>query len=544
MFRLLWQADSSPSKLFFGEEGLASETGIQQGDPFGPALFALTIDEAARGVQSEFNVWYLDDATLGGSPEGVRDDLVALLDKLAAIGLEVNSSKCEISILNDDSAEATEAVFRAVLPEVKVIRGSDLTLLGAPLGVDRIPGILLEKKEGLDRMTDKLELLERHQAFVLLKNVFAIPKLQYILRATPAYLCRGELDIFDRALFDSLGRVTNVSFTGESGKQAGFPVSFGGLGCRRAGDIALPSFLASMNSVGELVEAILSKVHIADTNELADAVEAWRGLCGGASLPDEPGCQKGWDLPIVQRSREEMLREADQVSRARLLATAQKESGAWLNALPVSSLGTLLDSESFRVAIALRVGADICIPHSCRCGGMMDGKGLHGLSCRYSAGRHPRHSAMNDVVKRALLKAGLPSVLEPPGLDRGDGSRPDGITVFPFSRGRSLVWDCTCVDTFAGVHLIRQAVEAGAAAGVAEERKRRKYAALAEAHQFEPIAVETMGVYGTSTGHILRAIGRRLVEATGEATWFHKNLGIAIQRGNAFSILSAGRESF
>ena len=41
-------------------------------------------------------------------------------------------------------------------------------------------------------------------------------------------------------------------------KQSGFPVNFGGLGCRRAEDIALPSFLASMNSVGELVETILS----------------------------------------------------------------------------------------------------------------------------------------------------------------------------------------------------------------------------------------------------------------------------------------------
>ena len=148
------------------------------------------------------------------------------------------------------------------------------------------------------------------------------------------------------------------------------------------------------------------------------------------------------------------------------------------------------------------------------------------------------------IPKRALLKAGLPSVLEPPGSDRGDGSRPDGITVFPFSRGRSLVWDCTSVDTFAGVHLNRSAVEAGAAAGAAEERKRRKYAALAEAHQFEPIAVETIGVYSTSTGHILRAIGRRLVEATGEDTWFYQNLGITIQRDNAFSILFAGRESF
>ena len=106
------------------------------------------------------------------------------------------------------------------------------------------------------------------------------------------------------------------------------------------------------------------------------------GASGGAPLPDDPSRQKAWDLSIVERNWENMLRVADQVSRARLLATAQRESGAWLNALPVSTLGTLLDSESFRVAIALRVGADVCIPHSCRCGGRMDSRGLHGLSCR------------------------------------------------------------------------------------------------------------------------------------------------------------------
>ena len=83
---------------------------------------------------------------------------------------------------------------------------------------------------------------------------------------------------------------------------------------------------------------------------------------------------------------------------------------------------------------------------------------------------------MNDVVKRALQKTGLPSVLEPPGLYRGDGSCPDGIAVFQFSGGRSLVWDCTCVDTFAWVHLNRSAMEAGIAADSAKERKRREYA--------------------------------------------------------------------
>ena len=268
-------------------------------------------------------------------------------------------------------------------------------------------------------------------------------------------MCGEELSVFDRALFDSLGRVANVSLEGDVCKQAGLPVSLCGLGCKRAGDIALPSFIASMNSVGELVEIILSRINIADTDELAEAVESWRGASGGSSLPDDTRRQKAWDLPIVKKNWDNMLLEADQVSKARLMATAQKESGAWLNALQVSSLGTLLDPESFRVAIGLRVGADVCIPHSCRCGGRMDSRGLHGLSCKYSAGRFPRHSAMNDVIKRALQKAGLPSVLEPPGLDRGEGSHVDGITVFPFSGDRSLVWDCMCVDTFAGAHLNR-----------------------------------------------------------------------------------------
>ena len=276
-----------------------------------------------------------------------------------------------------------------------------------------------------------------------------------------------------------------MSLEGDVRKQAGLPVNFGGLGCRRVEDIAMPSFLASMNSVGELVEPIISRINIADTNELAEAVESWRGV-GGSLLPDDLSRQKAWDLPIVKRNWENMLRVADQVSRARLLATAQRENGAWLNALPVSSFGTLLDSDSFRVAIALRVGADVCISHSCNSGGRMDSMGLHGLS-----------------------------VLEPPGLDSRGGSCPDGKRVFPFSGGRSLVWDFTCVDTFAGVHLNRSAMEAGTAANSPEERKRRKYAALVEAHQFEPIEVETMGVYGESTGVILRAIGHRLVEATG-----------------------------
>ena len=42
----------------------------------------------------------------------------------------------------------------------------------------------------------------------------------------------------------------------------------------------------------------------------------------------------------------------------------------------------------------------------------MDALGLHGLSCKYSGGRHPRHAALNECVRRALQRAGVPSLLE------------------------------------------------------------------------------------------------------------------------------------
>ena len=60
----------------------------------------------------------------------------------------------------------------------------------------------------------------------------------------------------------------------------------------------------------------------------------------------------------------------------------------------------------------------------------MDAFDTHPLSCRFSAGRIPSHSALNDVVRRGLFAAGIPSMLVPSDLDRGDGKRPDGIMVY------------------------------------------------------------------------------------------------------------------
>ncbi len=63
------------------------------------------------------------------------------------------------------------------------------------------------------------------------------------------------------------------------------------------------------------------------------------------------------------------------------------------------------------------------------CGAEVSSLGLHGLCCRKSEGRHSRHASLNDIIKRSLSTAGIPSRLEPPGLSCSDGQRPDGMTL-------------------------------------------------------------------------------------------------------------------
>ena len=277
-------------------------------------------------------------------------------------------------------------------------------------------------------------------------------------------------------------------------------------------------------------------------DEYSTALDVWKQA--DLSVPSVISKQRCWDVIRCQSFVESFKPTLDQHSLACFVAASQPKSGAWLNALPSSSIGTLLDDDSLRIGIAIRLGLRVCESHACRCGSIVDEFGLHPLSCRFSAGRFPRHAALNDVVKRGLEAAGFPSQLEPVGLDRGDGKRPDGITLFPFKNGKALLWDATCTDTFSRGNLLRSATAPGSAALAAEEAKSTKYASFEPRFLFCPVAVETSGVLGPRTFSFLQDIGRlasRLRNDPRETEWLFERISLAIIRGNAHSILTAGK---
>ena len=83
----------------------------------------------------------------------------------------------------------------------------------------------------------------------------------------------------------------------------------------------------------------------------------------------------------------------------------------------------------------------MCVPHLCRCDSPVDARGLHSIFCKQAPGRSSTHHMLNDLVARAF--AAVP--VEPVGLVRQDGKRPDGLTLIPFEGGRSLTWDVTVI---------------------------------------------------------------------------------------------------
>ena len=470
----------------------------------------------------------------------MADDFLRLEKEAAKLGLKLNRGKCEVT----GHTSASRDLFTSLGIDLIETELKDLTLLGSPL----LPGtavdtVLTSKREELEIIASRLPLLSAHDSLFLLRNVVSTPRLLYTLRTAP---CTGSAELlrYDDLLRSTLTVTLNVDLTDPGWHQATLPIRWGGLGVRSAVSLAAPAYLASAAKTADLVLHLLPpNMKQAMDASIDVAFQAWQGaVAETAVVPTgvKSGIQRSWDDPCCAMTALILLEEApDDQSKARLRASQQATSGAWLKALPLPSVGLHLENDTIRIAVGLRLGLTLCEPHVCHCGTQVDARGTHGLACKRSAGRHPRHGLLNDVIHRAMLQAQIPSAKEPSGLMPFSGKRPDGASMIPWARGRCLAWDVTAPDTLAQSHVQGSAVCAGAAAAKAEASKIAKYTEISTTHVFIPLAFETLGAWGEQARNFVSELGRRLMAITGdmrETDFLRQRLSIAIQRGNALSI--------
>ena len=146
---------------------------------------------------------------------------------------------------------------------------------------------------------------------------------------------------------------------------------------------------------------------------------------------DDQKKQKKWYQPIAENRLRELENVSTQQDNVRLQGAKCRGSGDWINTLPSSTLKLKLTPEPFRIASSLRLGANFSSPFTCVCGAQADLKCIHALSCAKSSSRHTRNRLGNEAIKRAFCLSDIQSSLEPVGLSRDDGKRPDNITLSP-----------------------------------------------------------------------------------------------------------------
>ena len=290
-------------------------------------------------------------------------DFNTILQSSSSFGLELNESKCDVIFGGMDEVCSMSALeqIHSVAPNIRVIQPHEAILLGAPLTSEALDPILSLKIDDVRRLSSRLVALHAHDALFLLRNCLAIPKLLYILRTAPMWKIHEGLNTFDETVRQALQSVCNINMDNSTWTQATLPTSKGGLGVRRASNLALPAFLTSCYGTHDLVSSLLPPVELGNDPLLREALNLWEANTTCPLPPEEMrGRQRRWDELLTQKTHEDLLEAAtDSITRARLLSTATKESGAWLNVLPIPHLGTKLDDDSILIATGLRLGATL-----------------------------------------------------------------------------------------------------------------------------------------------------------------------------------------
>ena len=191
-----------------------------------------------------------------------------------------------------------------------------------------------------------------------------------------------SLQLFDSSLRSALQRICNSGFSDSQWLQASLSVRDGGLRVRRVSSLALPAYLASAASTLSLQNEILSGCAGSEDTFFQTYLLSWSDSFG--DVPESlPAKQSIWDRPGIAADRalvESNLSTSFQLASFR--AASSPHSGDWLFALPISPCGLCLDDEAVRIAVSVRLGMAICVPHNCHCGSLVDAHGLHSFVCR------------------------------------------------------------------------------------------------------------------------------------------------------------------
>ena len=128
------------------------------------------------------------------------------------------------------------------------------------------------------------------------------------------------------------------------------------------------AFLATAASTFNRQNRILSEnLALIPDISVTDTLAIWSELSNNQIINESQKItQKALDDKITDIQLKKLLNNATlPEGKARLLAAKEPQSGAWLNAAPMTAIGLRLSDEAIRISIGLRLGLNLCEPYVC-----------------------------------------------------------------------------------------------------------------------------------------------------------------------------------
>ena len=394
---------------------LSSTSGVDQGDPLAPLLFAFgfkphleQLEEDLRALAAERGLdpnrvhvlAYLDDVTLLVPPEIATEALAAADAAFRGFGLQLRADKTQVWSLRSQCPAGFQEQWRA----------GGLTLVGVPLGEPLPPAGLPDDSDDFrvdlgdeDYVRDRCcETAER--AAALLDRVAQLPtlasphlparqlsaqllrlcgsgKLTHLLRSTPPCMVQPAAVKYDHAVLDCYRELAGLDALSPSETaQCQLPLRSGGRGLRCQARLAPAAWLASW---AQCLSDVVLRTNVEELTDLESCSFPVALHCRDAlsALPPALACERDnegsdpldWNdwvrrprkklQKLLSKRFDEKLSTAllaflDSSDRARLHSCSGPFASAWQWASPCNP-GERLDDEDFLATARTLLGQPV-----------------------------------------------------------------------------------------------------------------------------------------------------------------------------------------